>query len=332
MTLLMGHNEAETRVKAMLRQTNKGGIEYPSATNDRGQGGRERHAEGDSVGGDYDDEERHASGGMCGSSMPSQGGAHRPSNFRPTSDMPSQGGSHMKPMSGYNKPPKVRARYAEGDMVRREDMGREHHGFGNMVGRAFSGVKKAATPMLNQGMNYAKQQGQNLGNAAKQYGQQQMGNVGNAAKGYASQQLGAASNALARPQSGAMMQSPQSPSPMDEPQAYARGGRTEMREHHSFGSFVKGVKKTANSAGRGITSAAKTTGKGITTAAKATGKGLNTAAKATGSGLKTAAKAAAPYAKQAASQFAKSAIKNAATAAPAAMKNGGSMGRRGGYR
>lgn len=54
-----GHNEAKSRVLAMKSQHNTGKIAYPSATNNRGQGGhehrsehghRERHAAGDSVG------------------------------------------------------------------------------------------------------------------------------------------------------------------------------------------------------------------------------------------------------------------------------------------
>lgn len=327
MTVLMGHNEAEARVKAMLNQQNKGGIEYPSATNNRGQGGREAHAEGDMVGGNDDEDERHAGGGMCGSSLPSQGGHYRPSNFHPGSEMPSQGGSHMKPMSGYMKPPKVRGGYKRGESVRGDE--RERHGFGSMVGGAFNRVKKAATPYVNQGMNYAKQQGQNVGNAAMNYGKQQAGNIGNAAMQYGSQQLGAASNAMARPQSGAMQGPVQGPMPMQQP--YRRGGNVE-REEHSFGSFVRGAKKAASSAGKGISSAAKTTGKGITTAAKATGKGLDTAAKATGSGLKTAAKAAAPYVKKAASQVAKQGTKAAVQGAMMGAKRGGHIEHRSGHR
>lgn len=247
MTTLMGHNEAETRLKATLRQVNTGGIEYPSATNNRGQGGREKHADGDMVGGgnnnDDDDSERHAAGGRCGGSMPSQGGARRPSNFHPSSEMPSQGGTHMKPMGGYLKAPRSKAgreSHAVGDMV-----GREKHGFGNMVGRAFRGAKSAAQPYVNQGVNYAKQQGQNIGNAAMQYGQQQGQHLMNQGKNYVAGQLNAGANALTQ-------------NPPMQPQPYKRGGRAEMREDHSFGKSVgKAFKSAGKAAASGVKTAAK---------------------------------------------------------------------------
>lgn len=249
MTLLMGHNEAETRVKAMLHQTNKGGIDYPSATNNRGQGGREAHADGDMVGGGHDgnddDSERHASGGMCGSSLPSQGGHYRSSNFHSSSEMPSQGGSHMKPMSGYTKPPKVRATYKTGGDVRDQD--REKHGWGSLVGGAFNKARSTAQNLGNQGLNYAKQQGAQLNNQAQNYVKQQANHLANQGQNYASQQLGKASERFATPsQPNPTMMSPQQ-QPQVEPMK--RGGQLE-RQNHNFGSFVKSV-------GKGMKSVAK---------------------------------------------------------------------------
>ena len=53
MTQLVGTNEAAAYVRNMPRQSPSTGMEYPSHTNNRGgsHAGRERHADGDMVGG-----------------------------------------------------------------------------------------------------------------------------------------------------------------------------------------------------------------------------------------------------------------------------------------
>jgi hypothetical protein len=300
MTLLMGHNEAETRVKAMLHQVNKGGIEYPSATNNRGQGGREMHADGDMVGGHVeDDEEHYAGGGMCGSSMPSQGGCHRSSNFHPSSEMPSQGGHYMKPMSGYNKPPKVRSGYKHGESVREErreerrekrhqrEEEREKHGFGSMVGGMFNNARRAAAPLMKQGMNYARQQGTQLLNQGVQHAQQQApglinrgsqmlqnqatksgyGDYVNPAIQHGTQQLQAAAPGLINRARGMAGQAT----------GLKRGGNVE-RENHSWGSFVRGARKFAGQAGHALSSGARTVGNAIAPLAKQAARGAGQAA------------------------------------------------------
>lgn len=290
---LVGSSEAEERARAWSRESSRedAGVNYPSATNNRGfEGRREHHAYGDMIGGNVDNNVRmgdqqndqyepHARGDMTGSSLPSQGGCHQSAKSRSaSSNMPSQGGSHMKPMSGDTSSPRSKGsryeKHARGDMVGDE---REEHGFGDMIGRQFNRAKRAAAPVVNQGVNYAKQQARNVGSSAKNYASQQAQHVGDEARNYGSQQLAKGSAHLAG------MGNP--------PTQMKRGGEMmdDDREHHSWGSFVRGANKTAKTVGRGINSAAKTVGKGINTAAKA----------------------AAPIAKNVASSIAKKGVKTA---------------------
>lgn len=75
---LMGSSEANARLERMVRQVNTGKVEYPSGTNMRGSGGREHHAEGDSVGNSLVKEMK--TGGV--SSAPGRGGSEMKPNFR----------------------------------------------------------------------------------------------------------------------------------------------------------------------------------------------------------------------------------------------------------
>src|SRR5580700_6001453 len=90
--IMLGSNEAYSRVKRMVGQSNDGRIAYPSGTNMRGSEGRERHAEGDMVG--NDEREKHARGDMVGKKKNcSVGDVH---------SAPGHGGSMMK--SHFGKP------------------------------------------------------------------------------------------------------------------------------------------------------------------------------------------------------------------------------------
>ena len=108
---LIGSNEAEVRLRKMVGQTNNGRIDYPSATNDRGSGGREHHAGGDRVGGDM--------------SAPGRGGMRQRPNFG-------------KPLNGREEGTRRKAvseargeSHAHGDRV-----GRSRHADGDMVPQA----------------------------------------------------------------------------------------------------------------------------------------------------------------------------------------------------
>src|SRR5260370_72723 len=78
-------NPTMIRLRALVNQTNHGGVEYPNGTNERGYPGRERHAAGDRVG--SDDVESHAHGDRVGrkcggeASAPGRGGSRMSSHF-----------------------------------------------------------------------------------------------------------------------------------------------------------------------------------------------------------------------------------------------------------
>lgn len=150
---VLGTNEAYNRAMAWKNETNAGGAEYPSATNDRGyMGHRESHAYGDTVGDSMpdnndDDNERHARGGMTGSSMPSQGGCYQATKpgGKAGRDLPSQGGHYMANMSGNLSMPRSksgRERHAHGEEVgcdKKASVGmtdREEHGWGGPIGKS----------------------------------------------------------------------------------------------------------------------------------------------------------------------------------------------------
>lgn len=126
---LMGNNEAERRLRALVNQTNHGGVEYPSGTNERGYPGRERHAAGDRVVGD-DDVESHAHGDRVGrkcggeASAPGRGGSRMSSHF----GEPQKGRE-----TGHPRHMAVKQAHAENHR-RGERVGREKHAFGDMAG------------------------------------------------------------------------------------------------------------------------------------------------------------------------------------------------------
>ncbi len=219
---MMGSNEAYGRVKKMMGQSNTGGIQYPSGTNSRGNGGREHHAEGDMVG-----RENHASGDRVG-------GQKKNSRLGDVSAPPGHAGSMMKPHFGAPQGGREMGtrrqaiaqahgeNHKEGDMV-----GRESHGFGQRVGRmadrmagktkrgfqnAGNAIKRTANQSGNAIQSAAKQSGNAISGAAKQ--------SGNAIQGAAVQ----SGNAIQRSanQTGNAMQKAMTPRPM-----YRRGGRAE---------------------------------------------------------------------------------------------------------
>jgi len=221
MTTIYGHNEAEQRLKAMLNQKAADGVEYPSATNNRGQGGkemgRERHARGDMVG--RDDEEgshggnmhrhkrhRHSHGEGVASGLPSQGGSHRASNFRSSSEMPAEGGHHMKPMSGYLKRPMARHNHAHGEDVHMSRSKLRHEGKEHM--KEARELKHMERKLSHEGKMHKK----------------------------------------------------------DSRERHSDGDMIG-REHHNFGSFVRGI-------GRGIKRGATTIGKNVGHALAPVGRGI----------------------------------------------------------
>lgn len=160
MALVYGKNEAHDRLMKELHETNHGGIDHPSSTNNRGHMGphraRENHAEGDMVGRRSEPGEhmgkamrhggraRHAEGDVVRDKQElRKGGRTCHSEGKSVSMKQEQPGERMKKMSGGatrhlegDSPMRHggRARHAEGDKAGMSDDGREHHGFGDFLG------------------------------------------------------------------------------------------------------------------------------------------------------------------------------------------------------
>lgn len=193
MTTIFGSNEAETRLRAQMRQSNPGGIEYPSNTNGRGHEGgrgeqyvegrhkhREHHADGDMVG------QANPNPMMMGSQMPPQ----QPQYYAEGGDVereehgigdiigdigglfglanggqvPSQGGSNMAPDFTGNLKGETRGRMrAQNVRQANADSGREEHGWGDFVhglGQGFNGVMGVANKVAPFLSNFLAEGGQ----------------------------------------------------------------------------------------------------------------------------------------------------------------------------
>lgn len=140
--ILLGTNEAERRLRALVNQTNHGGVDRPNGTNERGYPGREHHAGGDRVGLSNVEEEKHARGDRVGGS----------------SAAPGRGGSHMSPHFGEPQkgrqtghPRHMAAKQAHGENHAHGDrVGRQRHDMGDAVQAPVQGTKQRGQPSFSR--------------------------------------------------------------------------------------------------------------------------------------------------------------------------------------
>lgn len=180
---------------------------------------------------------------------------------------------------------------------------RESHAYGEMVGQENNMPQNNYQPQQRpmQGQNPEMHaNGGEVGNSAlpSQGGCHQKAPYG----GRGNTNLPSQGGSRGTPMSGHM----EAPRNKYGRQNHAHG--EDVREGHSFGSFVRGAAKTV---GHGIKSAAKTVGSDVK-------KGVNEV----GSGIKTAAKEAAPILKQGAKDVYSSAKKEVGNTARNLAKNG----------
>lgn len=150
---------------------------------------------------------------------------------------------------------------------------RERHADGDMVGMSSlpsqGGAHQGAKGGSHAGMNMPSQGGAYMGNmsgdmsAPRHMGGRQHHAEGDMVRDDERESHMYGDMAGNQQQMHMPPQQPMNNIRMQQPQQYRDGGRCEPREHHSWGSFVNGIKKVGNTIGSGVKSAAKTVGRDV---------------------------------------------------------------------